>query len=44
MEGATQSISNKGGKESIAICWRHQKASSVPSGHGGGKSNVNVRQ
>jgi hypothetical protein len=36
--------SHKGGKESIAICWRHQKASSVPSGHSGGKSNVNVHR
>jgi hypothetical protein len=32
-------VSDKGGKESIAICcWSSQKASSVPSGHGGGKS------
>jgi hypothetical protein len=41
---AMQSVSDKGGKESIAICWRCQKASLVPSGHGGGKSNVNVHQ
>jgi hypothetical protein len=39
-----QSVNDKGGKESIAICWRHQKASLVLSGHGGSKSNMNVCQ
>jgi hypothetical protein len=39
-----QSVSNQGGKESGAICQRCQKASLVPSGHGGSKLNVNVHQ
>jgi hypothetical protein len=27
-----QSVSDKGGKESIAICWRHQKANQYHPG------------